>query len=334
MIIDSMELNGGSSMFLEMLAGFRKYYPEILVTPLVVSKSGKYGRKKLVNPILPESYGSSYDEIKSMDYECFDKNQKKLIDSETVVLHHRLQCTRPLSTSCPYVVINHTVQSPHRMTKFAKANKIISVCNYIRKLTTSYIDSSVILNGIENESFDGIKAENLSGKFRTGRCHRLNKMPAKSVGLASRLPIKGHMHYIIGPCHEISMLSKMKSYSNVKYMGAIFDKKKKIAAIKGFDVYFYDTSISEGASMAVLEALGCGVPVVCRPLGGNCELIKQDVNGSFFTKESELFSFFNRFSQDKEAYNSLRLRTLDDFKSRLHIKHMLSQYVNVLGSAM
>ena len=47
-IIDSLELNGGSTTFLEMVAGMQKYW-EHDIKSYVVSKTGKFGRKGLID---------------------------------------------------------------------------------------------------------------------------------------------------------------------------------------------------------------------------------------------------------------------------------------------
>ena len=78
-IIDSLELNGGSTMFLELVSGMRKYWPQHDVTPCVVSKTGKYGRRALVNDSLPSSYGIA--DLQTFSYDTFGDTQEQIRDT-------------------------------------------------------------------------------------------------------------------------------------------------------------------------------------------------------------------------------------------------------------
>lgn len=328
MIIDSLELNGGSTMFMEMYNGFRKYYPEIEISPLVVSKTGKYGRSELTHQSMMASYGV---QIPSISYENFEKRSSQFYDKNTIILHHRLQCTYPLRVKCPYIVINHTVQSPERMKKFNKSNLIISVCNYVRAVT-SQVKSAVILNGVENDYIESVPSEKLEGDFKTGRCQRLgsSKFSEESLKQIENWPINNHRHYLMGPWGGSSVSTRLKKYPSVTHLGSVFDRHKKIAVLKSLNLYYYDSTLKEGASIAILEALACGIPVFCNPCGGTPELVIDELNGYHirgpeFTKE-----LIVRLSKDSELLNNLKKKTIEDFNNRLHIKHMLEKYMNFL----
>lgn len=326
LIIDSLELNGGSSMFLEMVTALRRYYPECKTETLVVSKTGYYGRARITDNQLMGSYGVF---VPCMSYEDFDKVKKKICKPPgTIVVHHRLGCTRPLKVKCPYVVINHTIEYPHRMKKFRHAQAHISVCEHVRRLTNGYYPSEVILNGVENDYISDIPAANLAGKFKTGRCHRLtpSKFNRRSLDFLEQIGVKDHYHYLIGPAPDHGRA--FKQYPSTKYLGAVFDRKKKIGLIKALDVYFYDSRLKEGASIAILEALACGVPVVCRARGGNKELIQDGVNGFFIEDPESTRVLLKRLSKP-EFLNEMKEKVRKDFDSRLHIRHRMSEYMNM-----
>ncbi len=325
MIIDSMELNGGSSMFLEMLLGLRKYYPECEVTPMVVSKTGFYGREDRTDDDLMESYGAT---VPSIDYDQFDA-QKSKICKNSIVVHHRLGCTRALEVPAPYVVINHTVQSPHRMEQYVHADVIVSVCDFIRRLTRKHCRSKVILNGVDNEYIKKIKPAELKGKFNTGRCHRLagSKFNKKSLVVLEGLEVSKHRHYLIGPTDYGS--KAFAKFKKTEYLGPIFNRQRKMSIIKALDVYFYDADMQEGASIAILEALAAGVPVFCRPRGGNVELVINKVNGFHFTKYSEVKKLLMKFAKKRDKLEELKKKVQQDFDSRLHIRHMLAKYMKI-----
>ena len=216
------------------------------------------------------------------------------------------------------------------MKNFTHADKVISVCAYISKLTKSrYVKSKVILNGVENDYISSIKNANLPGKFKTGRCHRLcgSKFSRKSLDFLESLNFKGHKHYLIGPSggdHK-----RYAKYSDVVYMGPIFNRQRKMSIIKDFDVYFYDARMKEGASIAILESLACGVPVLCCPFGGNLEIVKHGVNGYFISDNRDAKKILSRLRKNPQKLALLKEQTLKDFDERLHIRHMLARYMKI-----
>jgi glycosyltransferase involved in cell wall biosynthesis len=326
MIIDSMELNGGSSMFLEMIRAIKRYYPGCEVEPLVVSKTGFYGRRHLVSKEIAKSYGVN---VPSINYETFESIKDTICKaSGTIVVHHRLQCTKPLHVNCPYVVINHTVQHPHRIQKFKHADKHISVCEYVRSLTVDYVKSEVILNGVENDYIAKVRPAGFPFAFKTGRCHRLSstKFNPKSLAFLEEIGIEGHMHFLIGPSADNG--KSFKKYKSTTYMGSVFNRRRKISILKDLDVYFYDSGYREGASIAILEALACGVPVICKPRGGNNELIHHGVNGFFFDTHDEAKNLLVMLS-DPQKLAEIKEKVMTDFNNRLHIRHSVSNYMQI-----
>ena len=115
------------------------------------------------------------------------------------------------------------------------------------------------------------------------------------------------------------------------FFGPIFEKNKKIEHIRLFDLYLHDTSIPEGASMALLESLSNGVPVLASSVGGGtAELIIPGVNGYLYRNEKELYNLICRLSENKDEYKQLKQSTLDDFQNRLHIKHSIEKYKKII----
>ena len=67
-IIDSLEINGGSMMCFEMASAMRQLFKDDSIECLVVSKTGKYGRKSITADKISEDYGWK---IPSINYESF-----------------------------------------------------------------------------------------------------------------------------------------------------------------------------------------------------------------------------------------------------------------------
>lgn len=66
-----------------------------------------------------------------------------------------------------------------------------------------------------------------------------------------------------------NMVQNMKMKSSVIFTGRIGNVEDVIPI---FDVYV-NTSVSEGTSMTILEAMACGIPVVATAVGGNVEIV-------------------------------------------------------------
>lgn len=73
--------------------------------------------------------------------------------------------------------------------------------------------------------------------------------------------------------------------SSVRFLGLRRDTEKVIPAL---DVYAC-TSLSEGTSMTILEAMACGLPVVASAVGGNVRLVDETSGVLFPVEDKEKF---------------------------------------------
>ena len=174
------------------------------------------------------------------------------------------------------------------------------------------------------------------GEFTTGRCHRMvsNKFRADSIKwMNSKVQkhIPGHHHIIMG--HNAEAKKLCKKNPNCTYKGTVAKRETKMSIIKALDLYFYETFGHEGASIAILEALACGVPVLCRDFGGNKELIKSGINGYIVDSRDD---FLNRMKDlhDPERLAALKASTIEDFNNRLHVKHSATKYMQLFEKLM
>jgi len=191
----------------------------------------------------------------------------------------------------------------------------------------------VILNGVENNYVADLPDQALEGSFITGRCHRLvpSKFAVDSIRWMDTKVTKhipGFRHYLIGSNSDAK--DTVVTCKTVKYLGAILDRNEKMSIIKGFDLYFYETFHPEGASVAILESLACGVPVLCKPLGGNLELVKNGVNGYIVLERTDFLNHMKVLNSERDLLKKLRLSTLEDFNNRLHVRHTASKYLQLV----
>jgi len=330
--IESLGIGGAQVMMLELIAGLNKYYGDYCKNIVCwISTTGKR-----YDELLYTSYGTSayICSLKKLSGFC----REHQID---IVLHHRISISNDLREhiprNIPYILINHTWHARERMISFRNCDFYVSVCKFLDSKTEwlPYIHDSrkvIILNGVENDYIEDIPPKKLQGSFNTGRCHRLVPSKFKSDSLrwmSKRLSkyIPGHRHYILGTSKYAK--SYCRKYDQCKYVGKVSDRETKMSYLKSFDVYFYETFQHEGASMAILESLACGVPVLCTPLGGTPELIRHKSNGFFCSNRHEFQTRITQLSSSQTDMQELRKSTRKDFDKRLHIRHVACKYVQL-----
>lgn len=331
-VLESVGLGGAQTMAMELMQGLGRYYGDFCNNSMV-SLTWKSAKKP---PKLFRSYGVSFDQIKRPDLGNWCK--KNDID---IVVHHRTSQSACLKKTLPpktkYVIINHTWNLIQKMQEFLYCDYYVSVCRFLEKRSPfqSFIDNSrkiIILNGVENEYLKSIQPAELAGEFKTGRCHRLvsSKFSSDSLRYMSSKVLKripGFTHHLMGHSSEAKTLSNKMSM--LYYYGSVTDRAKKMSIIKALDVYYYETYGHEGASVAILESLACGVPVLCKPFGGNNELVHNNVNGFIVADRSDFLKRMMALNENPDHLNHLKRQTISDFNNRLHIKHAACRYMQM-----
>lgn len=102
----------------------------------------------------------------------------------------------------------------------------------------------------------------------------------------------------------------------IKYVGTVpYDRLEK--SYQYADIFVL-TSLSEGMPSVILEAMGCGLPVVASDVGGNNELVKDGINGYLIKGD------------DKQKLAADLVRLIDDEALRVRMgrksREMARQY--------
>ncbi len=338
-IIESLGMGGGQTMMMELVQGLNKYYSGKINNHVVCPRSAHSKYEKA----LYQSYGVTPIVMREKELTRFLSKH-----SVNIVLQHRLavsKCLKPfLIGSSKYILMNHTFHQLNRIPSFLKCDYYVSVCDYLDKETRwpSYMKPSrrvSILNGVENDYVENLEAQKLEGGFKTGRCHRLvqSKFRADTIPwfdskVSKSKNIPEHRHYLIGHNAEARKLCKKSKICT--YFGTVADRLKKMSILKALDVYFYETFTHEGASVAILESLACGVPVICKNYGGNSELINNGVNGYIVEDRAGFLKVMKKLSSDRDRLDELKRTTKEDFQNRLHVRHTACKYMQIFEGVM
>ena len=78
---------------------------------------------------------------------------------------------------------------------------------------------------------------------------------------------------------------KIKQRDKIIFMGRSTEVNRVVPA---FDMYV-NTSLSEGTSMTILEAMSCGLPIIASAVGGNINLVDESNGMLFNLNEKEKF---------------------------------------------
>jgi len=329
--IESLGLGGAQTMMLELVNGLNSYYGEHIENYVVC-----VNRKLQKSNKLYESYGINPD---CVTYDKF----KKYVDSRdiNIVVHHRIsnsKCLKNfLSKDIKYILINHTWHALRNMPTFLECDYYVSVCKFLDRAVAwlDFIHPSrklVVLNGIEDKYLEDIEPAKLKPGFKTGRCHRMvgSKFRLDSLSWMQtkvKRSIPDFTHHLIGTHKQAKIFSK--KYNWFTYHGTILDRKEKMSILKALDVYFYETFQDEGASVAILEALACGVPVITKGLGGCPELVINGRNGMIVKDRQQYLIRLQQLAGDEAFRADLSQKTRDDFIKRLHVKHTACKYMQI-----
>jgi len=340
-IMESLGMGGGQIMMFELSNGLNRYFGDKCTS--IVAGSKKDRRKVVVHASLTSSYGISPFTISYADIKAYCIKEK--ID---IVVHHRVSISLPVRSHIPkhipYIVVSHTAASLASIIKFyPHADFVVSVCQNIWKCSPrkskqlSDGKMPVILNGIENDFIKNIEPLSLKGGFKTGRCHRLvpTKFDLTSIAWMEKQATKipSHVHYIIGAGNK-GLPGATRGKKCSFYVGEIGDKIKKFSYIKAFDAYFYEIFSNEGASIAVLESLAAGVPVICLKRGGIKELVRHEKNGFIEKDRKNMLLRLKQLHDNPQKVKEMKEFTLKDFEERLHIKECARKYMKLFNRAL
>lgn len=228
-------------------------------------------------------------------------------------------------------------------------DRITSVCEYSKRalqkkdwLPSSKI--SVIYNGIEP-----VKQKIASVDENTQKVLDWLGPTDTAVGFLARLdPIKDPIlmlesfHIALeevpeaklivmgkGPLHE-ELVQRCQSYGiskNVMFSGLLKNPMPVLPKLRALVM----TSLSEAASLSILEAMMCGIPVIAKNVGGNPELVADQRTG-FLIADSSAPGFAEamvKVLKDKSLSEKMGQAARNEANDRFSLEVMVEQYKSI-----
>lgn len=114
--------------------------------------------------------------------------------------------------------------------------------------------------------------------------------------------------------------------TKVVFSGRVADVERLLPV---FDLYV-NTSISEGTSVTILEAMSCGLPIVASSVGGNVKLINNSNGVLFPFDRADLFqeSIISLLNNPK-ALESMGRQSRDSVKQRFSFDQVVEHYTKL-----
>ncbi|WP_017727447.1 glycosyltransferase [Halalkalibacterium ligniniphilum] len=134
------------------------------------------------------------------------------------------------------------------------------------------------------------------------------------------------MFYLIGAPLDEKVTEQVQNVSKVypwvQYLGEV-SLREMSEVYRAVDLVI-NTSISEGQSTALLEAMLVGKPVLARRIPGNESIIQEHVNGLLFSSPDEFSKKLTDLLESKELFNRLALQG----KKYVQIKHRMKDEID------
>lgn len=135
--------------------------------------------------------------------------------------------------------------------------------------------------------------------------------------------------WLVGPIIEEAEGERVKKLVKansdwIKYLGQV--PHDKMGEIYSCSDIVLNTSLSEGQSSAILEAMACGLPVVASDIPGNRDLISDQETGFLYKDDVEFYQVIEALHEKPE----LRTQVSEQAKTYVEEHHSVKKEVNDL----
>jgi glycosyltransferase involved in cell wall biosynthesis len=241
-----------------------------------------------------------------------------------------------------------------RKHALARFDKIIAVSNYTKSLALKAGASESKINIIYNSCdekffFYGREKSVLRKKHNFRSDDRIilfvgNLIRRKGLSLLMeslnllRDKIPDFLALIVGEGEDLqnlkSMVNKYGLNRNVIFYGRI--SKTKLSDLCALADVFVLPSTSEGHSIALLEAMASGLPIVTSDIEGNKESVEDGVNGLLFknANREELAEKLAVVLTDQKLKQSMSAKSSEMYLKKFSTKIQIDNYLKIYGSLL
>lgn len=199
---------------------------------------------------------------------------------------------------------------------------------------------TVIPNGVDTKLFSsGNSLFKKTHQFKTGVLFlgRLTIVKNPEVLIESFLRLNPHPDtklIIVGTGDLANELKELYTDKRIIFTGLITDEKEKADIIRGCDVFVLP-SLYEGMSLALLEAMSCGLACIASDVGANPELLEN--NGIIITHQKvkqelplALKILLEQINFRKELGKKARNRVLNHFSQKESFSAYMKLYQHTI----
>jgi len=195
-----------------------------------------------------------------------------------------------------------------------------------------------ILTGIAGKKKKKKKSKELVVGFSGAICWEKGIRDFIETAFVVGKEIKNVKFLLVGDGSQLSWAKKA-----VKVLGMeknfVFPgwQKNVDSFLEKMDVFFFPTRHLEGLSLALLEAMAMGIPIVARDIGGNRELVTKGKTGYLFKEESSeevakmIAGLLKNTQKRKAMREASRKRWEKYFNEERWIKKMYKVFEGVVG---
>jgi len=177
----------------------------------------------------------------------------------------------------------------------------------------------VIYNGIDLERFN-VPKNTTPGRFTIGRISALPKfkIPYDHISFLNSFDIPNALYKIVGEGERRGHLLRDVRHLNVQNK---FDLPGEIPneqipdMLATFDMVLYVTEKSEAFSLAILEAMASGLPIVTQNMGGMPEQIVHGKCGFLASSRRELKHYCEMLANDPQLLKDMSARAKERSKA-------------------
>lgn len=188
-------------------------------------------------------------------------------------------------------------------------------------INADYINNGISFNEQSKKEFN----KDVFSVVTTGRIMR-QKNPRLFNKIALAFKNASIQFIWIGDGEEHKLLTS----SNIKITNWI-DHKQVEQYLRDADLYL-STSLWEGLSYAVLEAMSMQLPLLLSNCPGNKDLVENGVNGFLYDHPQQAVKFINQYLNNPELLSKHSLASLNMLKTNFNIEQMVQGYIRLYNS--